>query len=256
METKVKVQVLSYTPDFEKNIARAGKLCYSPKGITELNDNLTDHTVANYLNMILDIGHGSVLEHSSITFGIEGISRSLSHQLVRHRIGCSYSQQSQRYVDSTDFNYIVPEEIKNTKNALDIFNIAMKQAQVAYNDIAAILITKYVDSGMDLKKAKKKAYEDARAVLPNATETKIVVTMNVRALFNFFKERLCERAQTEIREMALEMWKCCMEISPTIFSHAVPTCVYGKCKEGKMTCGKAKEVKQKFKELNVDYDEE
>lgn len=249
-EAKLKVQVLSHTPDFERNIARAGKLCYSSSGITELNDNLTDEEVTRYLNMILDIGHGSVLEHSSITFGIEGISRALTHQLVRHRIG-SYSQKSQRYVNEGDFGYVVPVEIKQNNYASYEFEKAMDMIKVAYNNIANELEKEYCKT-MTPHQAKKKAYENARAVLPNATETKIVVTMNVRSLFNFFKERLCERSQDEIREMALEMWKCCMEISPTIFSHAVPTCVNGKCKEGKMSCGKALEVKEKYNtEINI-----
>ena len=105
----------------------------------------------------------------------------------------------------------------------------------------------------EYNKFSKIAAENARAVLPNACETKIQVTMNVRALFNFFKERLCDRAQEEIREMAFEMWKACMEISPTIFKYAVPTCVNGKCKEGKMSCGKMLQYKQKYKEIIDNY---
>lgn len=291
-EAKLKVQVLSHTPDFERNIARAGKLCYSSSGITELNDNLTDEEVTRYLNMILNVKHFSVLEHGTITFGIEGISRTSANQLVRHRIA-SYSQQSQRYVSANSFSYVVPQDIKNNPQAHTLFTNAMEVAQQNYNAISEALMEQYIieylgvedkstgmkyleeelkkdtelweDIGVDVLRGyvnlqamfryydkktynvlTKRANENARAVLPNATETKIVVTMNVRALFNFFKERLCMRAQDEIREMAFEMWKCCMQISPTIFKYAVPTCVNGKCKEGKMSCGKMLEVKDRY----------
>lgn len=276
METSLNVQVLSYTPDFEQNIVRGAKLCYSSSDIGSLKEKVIPEEAKRFLNMILKIGHGSILEHSSITFGIEGISRSLSHQLVRHRIGCSYSQKSQRYVLEGDFNYIVPQEIKNNSFAYERFIKSMEEINNAYIEIQEALFENYIinanedlkslyENNYDINKLdklintfiknnpnlvnslKKKAAENARAVLPNACETKIQVTMNVRALFNFFKERLCNRAQDEIREMAYQMWLECMKISPTIFQFAVPTCVNGKCKEGNMTCGKANEVKEKFK---------
>lgn len=276
MEASLKVTVLSFTPDFEQNIVRGAKLCYSSSNIESLKEKITEEEAKRFLNMILKIGHGSILEHSSITFGIEGISRSLSHQLVRHRIGCSYSQKSQRYVLEGDFNYIVPQEIKNNSFAYKRFIESMEEDNNAYIEIQDALYTSYIiDKDKEIKDVyennynvnefnnliktfeknnsklakslKKKAAENARAVLPNACETKIQVTMNVRALFNFFKERLCNRAQDEIREMAYQMWLECMKISPTIFKYAVPTCVNGKCKEGSMTCGKVKEVKEKFK---------
>ena len=113
MEAKLNVTILAHTPEFEQNIVRGARLCYSSANIEELKDKVTPEDAERFLNMILEIGHGSILEHSSITFGIEGISRSLSHQLVRHRIGCSFSQKSQRYVNETDFNFIVPNPIKN-----------------------------------------------------------------------------------------------------------------------------------------------
>lgn len=246
MERQLKVTVLEHTPNFERNVARAGKLCYSPSTIEELNNKLTDEEVTRYLEMILGIGHGSILEHSTITFGIEGVSRSLTHQLVRHRVGTNFSQKSQRYVSESDFGYIVPVEIKNDSYANYEFEKVMDDIKRAYNNIANSLQKKYESEGMPSFQAKKKAFENARAVLPNATETKIIVTMNIRSLFNFFKERLCERSQDEIREMALQMWRECMKISPTIFKYATPTCVNGRCKEGKMTCGKVVEVRNKF----------
>ena len=279
METKLNVTILAHTPEFEQNIVRGARLCYSSANIEELKDKVTPEDAERFLNMILEIGHGSILEHSSITFGIEGISRSLSHQLVRHRIGCSFSQKSQRYVNETDFNFIVPNPIKNNPIAYESFLDYMKVSQDAYEKLYSILLYGLIDDFYKEKNENPKIYKDldqkfeafksehkneynkfskiaaenARAVLPNACETKIQVTMNVRALFNFFKERLCDRAQEEIREMAFEMWKACMEISPTIFKYAVPTCVNGKCKEGKMSCGKMLQYKQKYKEINDNY---
>ena len=279
MEAKLNVTILAHTPEFEQNIVRGARLCYSSANIEELKDKVTPEDAERFLNMILEIGHGSILEHSSITFGIEGISRSLSHQLVRHRIGCSFSQKSQRYVNETDFNFIVPNPIKNNPIAYESFLDHMKVSQDAYEKLYYILLYGLIDDFYKEKNENPKIYKDldqkfeafksehkneynkfskiaaenARAVLPNACETKIQVTMNVRALFNFFKERLCDRAQEEIREMAFEMWKACMEISPTIFKYAVPTCVNGKCKEGKMSCGKMLQYKQKYKEIIDNY---
>lgn len=276
MESKLNVVVLSYTPDFEQNIVRGARLCYSSADIEELRDKVTPENAEHFLNMILEIGHGSILEHSSITFGIEGVSRSLTHQLVRHRVGCSYSQKSQRYVSEGQFEYIIPGPIKDSKKATEKFIHTMEEIQESYNEIAKELLADLVreklgkenmaelnneeiiekckleDSKL-YKELSKKAIENARYVLPNACETKIQVTMNVRALFNFFKERLCDRAQEEIRDMAFEMWKECMKISPTIFKYAVPACVHGKCKEGKMTCGKVPYYKKKYNDYIFYY---
>ena len=270
-EAKLNVVVLSHTPEFEQNIVRGARLCYSSASIEELRDKVTPEDAERFLNMILEIGHGSILEHSSITFGIEGVSRSLTHQLVRHRIGCSYSQKSQRYVSEGQFEYVIPGPIKGSKKATEKFIQTMEEIQESYNEIAEELLADLVrerlgkenvvelsnkeiiekcklEDSKSYKELSKKAIENARYVLPNACETKIQVTMNVRALFNFFKERLCERAQEEIREMAFQMWKGCMEISPTIFQYAVPACVNGKCKEGAMTCKKMVEYKEKYNE--------
>lgn len=251
METKLNVVVLSHTPEFEQNIARGAKLCYSSADIEALRDKVTPEEASKFLNMILGLGHGSVLEHSYITFGIEGVSRSLTHQLVRHRIA-SYSQKSQRYVKEGQFSYIIPKEIKASSEATAIFIKAMEDDQKAYDQIVDILMKKYINeldhepSKKELSIIEKKAIENARYILPNACETKIQVTMNVRTLFNFFIERLCDRAQDEIRDLAHEMWLECMKISPTIFRHAVPTCVHGRCKEGAMSCGKMASYKIKY----------
>ena len=116
METKLNVVVLSHTPEFEQNIVRGARLCYSSADIEELKNQITPESAEKFLNMILEIGHGSILEHSSITFGIEGVSRSLTHQLVRHRIGSSYSQKSQRYVSEGQFEYVIPKPIAQVES--------------------------------------------------------------------------------------------------------------------------------------------
>lgn len=265
MEAKLNVVILAHTPEFEQNIVRGAKLCYSSADIEALKDKVTPEEAQKFLEMILGLGHGSVLEHSCITFGIEGVSRSLTHQLVRHRIA-SYSQKSQRYVKEGQFSYVIPKDIRNNHRAKEVFIKVMEADQKAYDDLVHILLEGYLedtdyDTYQELKednknlasKFEKRAIENARAVLPNACETKIQVTMNVRTLFNFFKERCCDRAQDEIRDMAYKMWLECMKISPTIFKHAVPSCVNGKCKEGKMSCGKMAYYKDKHSTLRKVY---
>lgn len=258
MEAKLNVMVLSHTPEFEQNIVRGAKLCYSSASIEDLKERVTPEDAEKFLNMILEVGHGSILEHSTITFGIEGVSRSLTHQLVRHRLA-SYSQKSQRYVKEGQFSYIIPKAIKASPFATAMYIEAMEEAQRAYDQITGILLETYIKeldhepSKRELSALEKMAIENARYVLPNACETKIQITMNVRSLFNFFKERLCDRAQEEIRDLAYAMWLECMKISPTIFKHAVPTCVYGKCKEGKMSCGKMAYYKRKHTSLRHVY---
>ena len=163
-----------------------------------------------------------------------------SHQLVRHRIA-SYSQKSQRYVNETQFEYVTPEAIASDPVTKDVYDETMQLLQGRYDFIRAGLIQKYVKDGMNEKAAEKKANEDARMVLPNACCTSIVLTMNIRSLFNFFKHRCCNRAQWEIRDVADEMLRQCMEVAPNIFKYAGPDCVTkGKCSEGKMSCGNPK----------------
>jgi thymidylate synthase (FAD) len=242
----MKVKLIAHTPDPEKVIATAAKLCYSSADIDSLMEGLTPEKTETFLDMLFNLGHESPIEHVSFTFAIEGISRACSHQLVRHRIA-SYSQKSQRYVDETDFDYVIPESIKNCSGALMAYEYLMASIQVDYETIRGCLIEDFINQGMDQKAAEKKANEDARMVLPNACQTSIIVTMNVRSLFNFFKLRCCNRAQWEIRELAIEMYKLCLEVAPNIFKHTGPSCVStGKCSEGKMTCGKAEEVRDRF----------
>ena len=253
----MKVKLLSHTPDPEKLVATAAKLCYSSSDIGSLREGLTPEKTAEFINMLVSIGHESVMEHVSFTFGIEGISRACSHQLVRHRIA-SYSQKSQRYVNENGFEFITPPEIEAIPEAKEEFDRMMNEITASYDKIADILTeshkSRFIAEGLDEKsassKARKLANEDARFILPNACETKIVVTMNVRSLFNFFRHRCCNRAQWEIRAVANEMLRLCLEAAPNIFSHAGPSCVAeGKCPEGKMTCGKMNEVKGYFAEF-------
>ena len=212
----LKVKLLQYTPEPEKTIAAAAKLCYSPVGVDDILENLTDEGAEKFLNMLMSYGHMSPIEHVSFTFAVEGVSRSLTHQLVRHRIA-SYSQQSQRYVKLDQFEYIVPPAIENDEVAKKLFIDQMQGAQ--------------------------KAIEDARYVFPNACETKIVFTMNARSLMNFFHHRCCDRAQWEIRTMAEKMVDEVKKVAPILFKNAGPSCVAGPCPEGKMCCGKLKEMR-------------
>lgn len=253
----LKVILLAHTPEPEKIVATAAKLCYSDSDICSLMDGLSEEKTAGYIEMLASIGHESVMEHTSFTFGIEGISRACSHQLVRHRIA-SYSQKSQRYVNENGFEFITPPEIACHPEAKSEFDRAMQELTTSYDKIAELLTashtSRFISEGMDEKtaasKARKLANEDARFVLPNACETKIVVTMNVRSLFNFFEHRCCNRAQWEIRAVAEEMLRLCIEAAPHIFAYAGPSCVSkGKCPEGKMTCGKMNEVKAHYKAL-------
>ena len=202
------------------------------------------------------MGHESPIEHVTFTFGIEGISRSCSHQIVRHRIA-SFSQQSQRYVKLDQFEYIIPPEIEKNEKAKEIFIQSMNKCQEDYDKLVEILFEKHyqdlLDKGLNEKKAKSQAekmsIEDARYVFPNACETKMVFTINARCLYNFFHHRCCERAQWEIRELATEMLRLVREVAPILFNNVGPNCLNGACPEGKMTCGKIKDVREKFKNL-------
>lgn len=253
MESKLKVKLLRYTPEGEKLVASAAKLCYSPVGIDKIEEHLDEGKVDSFLKMLMDLGHESPIEHVTFTFAVEGVSRVLTHQLVRHRIA-SYSQQSQRYVKLDQFNYCIPPEIGKNHKAKELFIKAMEEDQRYYNDITNILFEdhfeKLIKNGYDDKEARviaeKKAIEDARYVFPNACETKIVFTMNARSLFNFFRLRCCNRAQWEIRELATEMLRQVKGVYPILFKNSGPSCLTGSCPEGKMTCGEMQKVQEKF----------
>ncbi len=247
------VELLQYTGEPEKLISAAAKLCYSSAGVEDILSGLDEAGVQKFLKMLMDLGHESPIEHVSFTFGIEGVSRSLLAQFTRHR-HASYSVKSQRYVKEGQFEFITPPAIAADENAKALYLKSMEDAQKTYNELADILSQKYIKEflaeGLDEKKAKnqaeKKAIEDARFVLPNACETKMIVTMNARSLMNFFHHRCCSRAQWEIRALADEMLKLVKEVAPTLFALAGPSCLAGPCPEGKMTCGKMKEMREKY----------
>lgn len=241
----LKVKLIEHTPNPEKVIASAAKLCYSAVGIDKIQENLDGEKAVNFLDMLMSYGHESPIEHVSFTFAAEGVSRSLTHQLVRHRIA-SYSQQSQRYVRLNQFEYIIPPEIQKDEEARKIYVQAMESSQKTYNKLVDILKENHIKNGLDSAAAEKKAIEDARYVFPNACETKIMLTMNARSLNNFFKHRCCNRAQWEIRALANEMLKQVKNIAPTLFKYSGPSCVVGACPEGKMTCGKIEEVRRMY----------
>lgn len=249
----MKVTLISHTPDPEKTIAAAAKLCYSESNATDILDGLTEEKTAKFLNMLMNLGHESPIEHVTFTFAIEGVSRSLLAQITRHRIA-SYSVKSQRYVKEGMFEFVVPPEIENNPEAKKLFLETMEADQKAYDRLTEILFDKHYQaflvSGCDEKtaknKAEKAAIEDARFVLPNACETKMVVTMNARSLMNFFHHRCCTRAQWEIRDLANGMLALVKEVAPTLFKLAGPSCVAGACPEGKMTCGRALEMRNTY----------
>jgi len=241
LETTLKVLLINFTPDPDGTVAMAAKLCYSSANVENLKEEIPKTEIGNFIKKIIQMGHLSPVEHANFTFAIEGISRACSHQLVRHRLA-SYSQQSQRYVGMDNgFNYIIPPSIKEDPELKIKYISFMEEVQRFYND----LVENFKKKG----KTGESAYEDARFVLPNATETKIILTMNARELLHFFTQRLCLRAQWEIRKMALEMLKAVKKVSPVIFANAGPACLKGSCPEGKFSCGKAEEVRNFFKKL-------
>ena len=244
----MKVKILAHTLNPELLVASAAKLCYSKTGVEGIQENLNEENIEKFVSMLSSINHHSPLEHVSFTFAVEGISRACSHQLVRHRIA-SYSQQSQRYVKLDKFDYIIPPAIENNEFAKEIFLNAMEYEKKAYNAIIEELMNEYIaSSGFSLATIPKKEYsrleklaiEDARYVFPNACETKLVFTMNVRTLMNFFTHRCCDRSQWEIRDLANEMLRQVKEIAPTLFKKVGASCLRGKCPEGAMSCGKIK----------------
>ena len=249
----LKVDLIAHTPEPERVVAAAAKLCYSAVGVDELMEGLTEEKSAKFLNMLSNLGHASPTEHASFTFAIEGVSRALLAQITRHRIA-SYSVQSQRYVRLDDFKFVVPPEVEADPESKARFLKAMEEEAAHYLSIAQALTQKheadFLAQGLSEKeahsKAEKMANEDARFVLPNACETKMVVTMNARSLQNFFHLRCCSRAQWEIRQLAEEMFKLVYPVAPHIFAKSGPACVSGPCPEGKMCCGKTAEVRAKY----------
>lgn len=242
-----KVTLMSYTPNPEETVACAAKLCYSSADIETLTKGLTKDKTENFISMLMEMGHESPIEHITFTFGIEKVSRALLAQITRHRIA-SFSVQSQRYVRENNFEYVIPPQIERDVQAKKEFVQAMEDSIKHYNVLADKLKQDYVLQGIKESQAEKKAIEDARFVLPNACETKIICTFNARSLLNFFSLRCCNRAQWEIRDVATQMLMLVKKVAPNIFKNAGPSCVAGRCSEGKMACGEVAKMRKFFLE--------
>jgi len=214
----MKVTLLAHTPDADAICAAAGNSCYSDRPSSEIIEDIDADKV---LSRIVGMGHHSVIEHAVFTFSVEGVSRALTHQLVRHRIA-SFSQQSQRYVSMESASYVEPHTVEECPEAKEIFEDLMDSIWESYAKLQELGIPN----------------EDARYLLPNACTTNITITMNARELLHFFSLRSCNRAQWEIREMSDQMLRICKDVSPVIFKNAGPPCMKGPCPEGKKTCGK------------------
>ena len=235
-QAKLNVRLLAMTPDALPVIYAAFRQCYSPGYVGDLWPRLVGGEVdvaeqARFVADVMESGHHSPVEHVSFTFAVEGVSRALTHQLVRHRLA-SYSQQSQRYVNESGFEYVLPPQIAKIPEARELFEEFMTRTAETYGRLRELLQTH--------GRKGTKANEDARFVLPQAAESKIVLTMNCRSLLHFFALRCCERAQWEIRAMAKEMLVICQEQLPVVFQHAGARCVgLGYCPEGeRFTCGR------------------
>ena len=227
------VELVQHTYDPQGLIALAAKLCYSDADILELKNGVESKDQSKFIQRLMDMGHESPLEHASFTFAISGVSRSFLAQITRHRIA-SFSVQSQRYVgqkhDVGEFNYILPPAIEKMGDvAIRKYHEQMATMQKWYNE--------WVDA---LGNAGESSNEDARFVLPNAAETRMLVTMNVRELLHFFELRCCSRAQWEIREVAWQMLAKCKEVAPILFQYAGPRCSHGECREGTKSCKRSK----------------
>ena len=219
----MKVKLLSYTNQAEVLCATAARTCYSSDAPSKILDSFDEARAGKYIDNVVGMGHHSIIEHAYYTFSLEGVSRAMTHQLVRHRLA-SFSQQSQRYVSLLTPDYVVPVTVKGNPEAEKRFQEAMEQAWDSYQKLAELI-----------------PVEDARYVLPNACTSNIMVTMNARELLHFFTLRCCNRAQWEIREVADRMLEEAIKVSPTIFRDAGPGCVRGPCPEGKMSCGRPRD---------------
>ncbi len=235
------VKLINYTSKPEITIAIAARLCYSSYDIAKIEKDFNDgekglEKARKLIKRIRTSGHDSVLEHSSFSFGVERLSRSASHQLVRHRIA-SYSQRSQRYVKELKPCYVIPDSISGNKEFLAKYN---KTVEAIFS-----LYGYFIENGIPA--------EDARYLLPNATETQLVFTMNARELLHFFRLRGCRRAQWEIRRVAGEMFKLVYPIAPSVFQGAGPACVRGNCSEGEFSCGNPSEVRSSWLKGGLDF---
>lgn len=237
----MKVTLLAHTPNPERLVAAAARLCYSADDVAAIMNEMCGSDAEKQIKLLQSIGHESPIEHVSFTFAIDGVSRSLLAQITRHRLA-SFSVRSQRYVSTSYEKCVMPDAIADDDFLGEKFDKAMCEAIKVYRGIANVLMAKYKSEGMDEKSAEKKAIEDARFVLPNACCTSMIVTMNARELLHFFRLRTCNRAQWEIREVADKMLAECYRVAPTIFADAGCGCCSGTCPEGHMSCGKSRKA--------------
>lgn len=218
----MKVKLIAYTKDPEQVVASAIRQCYSSVGARELKKKLDKETRERLINQVIESGHTSTLEHAQFSFAVEGVSRVTEIQLVRHRVGTAYSIQSGRYVKRSNVKYVIPPKIATDKVLLHKYKKYLKNCNDFYNEL--------VEKGV--------AVEDARYCQPQSLQTKLVVSMNARALLHFLNLRCCRRAQWEIQMLANEMLKSVKKVAPTIFARAGASCISEKmCHEGKMSCG-------------------
>ena len=220
----MKVKLLTHTPEPEKIIAAAAKLCYSNKvDIDSIMDDLTPENTEKFIEDLMDMGHESPLEHVSFTFAVEEVSRNFTHELVRHRLS-SYSQRSMRYCSESNCKIIKPVRFNYKEDANKVFDDFSQASIAAYNEL--------LNQGV--------AKEDARYILPNGVATRIIFTMNLRTLLHFFNLRICNRAMLEMRLVAAKMLELCKEVSPVLFKKAGASCrSLGYCPEGSKCCGAA-----------------
>jgi len=234
-ETFLNVKLIGKPENALAVIYAACRQCYSPMFAGNMYEDALSskepEKIGEFVRKVISSGHESPVEHVKFTFAIEGVSRALTHQLVRHRIA-SYSQQSQRYVTGAEFSYIVPPSFKKDEDILSRFVSTMEEIQKSYNELSSLLKKNGIDG--------EKANQDARFVLPQAAETKIVVTMNCRELIHFFRERCCTRAQWEIRALAERMLQLVRHELPEVFASVGAKCEeLNYCPEGpKFSCGK------------------
>lgn len=203
----MEVLLIAYTPDPEKVCGAAAKVCVSSKTPREIWESTPKDSLLKNLDAALKRGHYSIVEHASFTFAISGVSRALTHQLVRHRMA-SYSQQSQRYVKLTRPGYVTPPTVKGNAEAQKLFKETVESTFKAYRQL--------MEFGVPT--------EDARYVLPNAAETNLIVSMNARELLHFLELRLCLHAQWEIRSLASKMLQEALKVAPNILANAGPPC--------------------------------
>ena len=228
MKVKPEAELVDYTSDPERNVALAARLCYSSKDPDELREDMSRADIERLVRKIINLGHYSTLEHTYFYFAVK-CSRVTSHQLVRQRIGTSFSQRSQRYVTEDDYDYLVPPSIKKNKEALEMFDDKMQEMKEVYNKLLELGIPK----------------EDARFILPTI-KTNLMVSFNARSLYHFIKLRTCNRAQWEIRDIANQMLDQVKEVAPVLFEIAGPPCVKeNHCPEGDLSCGRIENIKEK-----------